>query len=161
MSVWQLALLIGAISAGMLVRDDRRSLIWIIAGAASFIISTAYQRSGLPGWPVATALCDAALCLLIYVGGRFQWELVLWKVWQTSVLISILYVYNWIPSRYVYVTALEVANWCALIVISGAAISRQVGHAWGSHHSSWFIRSLCSALRSIHSESRRTPWWEK
>ncbi len=160
MNVWQLALLIGAVIAGILVWTDRRSVLWIIAGATSFVVSTAYQRSGMPGWPVATALCDATLCLLIYIGGRFQWELVLWRVWQTSVLISILYDYGLIPSRYAYVTALEVANWAALLVISGAAIARQIGNAWGSHHHR-FIRAISSTLRSLHSESRRHPWWER
>jgi MFS family permease len=164
MNSFQLALLIGALATGALSWQLERAWLWIAAGAASFIASTAYARYGLPMPPLFTALCDAAVCLLIYGLARQMWEVRLYQCFLASVLVSIVFLALSIftpeaASRYLYVTLLEAINWAALLLIAGTALMQWIGDHGGypdlssGRHVRWVDRALF-APRQAH------RWWQ-
>lgn len=150
MDGWQTSLLIGAVATALLCRREPRALLWIGAGAADFVITAAFETR----WPeyhaIFTGFADATVCLAIYFIGRRKWEMMVWRVFQTSVLISILYIMRLIPSHYVYIAALEACNWAALVIIGGTNGLRLVDHGMGwnrFHRAHQHIHRLVLSLR--------------
>lgn len=145
MNGWQIALLIGATIVAYLSARLPRAQLWILAGAASFFFSTAWARYGLPFPPAFTLACDASVCLMIYFFGREKWEIWLYRIFQASVLASLVYLAgpleffgrSMIMDHYVYVTVLELLNWTALFVIGGTSVMDWghegfAGYRWGA-----------------------------
>jgi hypothetical protein len=134
-SIYQKALLGFAVVAAVISADDRRALLWILAGAADFIITTAYQRSGIttPPYPLVTGIADAVVCLALWWFWDRRWEKYLFLIFQLSVLISLFRLIRVIDTNYAYVTALEVCNYLALLVIGGTHLLGKVDVGLGSH----------------------------
>lgn len=157
MDMFHGALLTGAILTAVLCRKDRRALGWIAAGAANFVVTAAYQDAGLPHHAAFTGFMDAAVCFGIYYFATQQWEMLLWRVFQGSVLLSILHMVGVIKSHTDYVIALEVCNWLALGVIGGTKTLQLVDRNLG------WERSYRGAHQRIHRvvdslrEKRTTP----
>lgn len=130
MNEFQIALLVGATIVAILSWRLDRSLLWIGMGALSFVASTAYARYQLPMPSLFTACCDAAVCLTIVKYGRQAWELILYRVFQSSVLISIVFlgftIFAKSGSSPAYVALLEAVNWIALLLIMGTAAMQRV-----------------------------------
>ena len=134
MNEFQIALLIGAIFVSLISLHIPRAHIWILAGGASFVASTAYARFGLPYPPAFTLACDAAVCLSIYFLCSERWEEWLFRVFQLSVLVSLIYLagpltvggFTITMSHYLYVVMLELCNWIALFLIGGTAVGEWV-----------------------------------
>lgn len=130
MSEFQLALLIGAIITAAISKRLPRAHLWILAGAASFVASTAWARYGMPYPPAFTLAADSAVCLLIYFFGKERWEDKTYTIFQLSVLVSLVYLAGPIEiggvvitmSHWLYVVMLEICNWAALAVIGGTAL---------------------------------------
>lgn len=110
--------------------------LWISAGAASFVLSTAWARYGMPLPYLFTASCDAAVCLMIYKLAKKKWELHLFRIFQASVLVSlsvlVSHIWGVAGTRYVYVTILELLNWVALALILCTGIMQKIGEPNGS-----------------------------
>lgn len=156
MNAWQAALAVGAIMTAILVRDDRRALGWIALAALVFVASTAWQRAGLPYHAAATGLMDAGQCLAIYFLARHTWELLLWRVWQLSLLISIFDLAGAIPGEATYVAALEACNWLALILIGGTAVARRVDDMDPNRRP---VGGLRGAVRALRAPRVAPSWW--
>jgi hypothetical protein len=140
MNEFQIALLIGLCIIGLISSKLPRAWLWLACGTTSFVISTAYARFGLPHPPAFTLVCDASVCLSVYFFGKERWEENLWRVFQLSVLISLLYMSNFIADHWLYIVALEILNWAALVLIGGTAIldraranGRSFNHHWLPH----------------------------
>jgi len=137
MNEFQLALVIGAAVTALISSRLPRAWLWIALGAASFILSTAYARFDLPYAPAFVISCDAAVCLSVYFWGRERWEENLYKIYQLSVLISLLHMSNFIAAHWLWVVFLEGLNWSALLLISGTAILDRIKANGGSTSIYW------------------------
>lgn len=117
MDGYQAALAIGAIITALLVRKDRKALLWVGLGAASFIITTFYARTG--GWhpPFFNGLVDTSVAIAVFMLARRRWEIGLFVLYQLSVLVSFFTFVRVIDQHTTYVIALEIINWLALALI--------------------------------------------
>lgn len=157
MNQFQLYLVIGALVATVISLNVPRAWIWILSGAASFAASTAYSRYGMP-YPSAFGIaCDSFVVLAIFHFSKLNYELVLWRIFQSMILINILYLAGLIGPKWAYVVALEVMNWAALLVISGTAISKRVDkHEGGTGGVG--INYLRGARLALQRERANDPW---
>ena len=150
MSEFQVALLIGAVITALISFRTPRAVIWIGAGAASFVFSTAYARVGWGYPPAFTAVLDASICFAIYFSAKTRWEMYLFLLFQGSVLVSTMYLAGIIGPHWAYIAFLEGINWLALGVIGGTSALSWIGNAGRDHH--WFVRHLRGADRALHAE---------
>lgn len=148
MDGFQIALLMGAFVVVLVSLQNRRALLWVAMGAASFIVSTAYARWGGPYPTAVTALCDVAACITIYHYWRERWEFYLFLLFQGSVLVSLAYFAGLIGPHWAYVAVLEVINWAVLAVIGGTRIVRLARDALGDHSRAY--RYIRGADRALH-----------
>jgi len=136
MNEFQLALLIGLLITGLISSRLPRAWLWLACGAASFVVSTAYARYGLPHAPAFTLACDSAVCLAVYFFGVEKWEISgIYRIFQLSVLISLFRLSNIIVDQWVYIVALEILNWVALLLIGATSILDRARANEG--HSDW------------------------
>lgn len=174
MNVWQLSLLAGACAVSIVCLRLPRAHLWIFAGAAAFVAATAWQRAGLPYHAAFTLSCDSCVCLAIYFLGRERWEIGLFRIFQVSVLTSLVFLAGPITlfgstlllSHGVYVIFLELWNWAALLLIGGVGLSeewaarrsggRRGGHEDGS--SLAWLRGLFRSLRAWRAPRREAPF---
>jgi hypothetical protein len=152
-NVYQVALAVFAAVVVVVTWNLPRSVFWISLGALSFIASTAWARYDFPMEPFFTAVCDAAVCLAIFFLAQLKWELMLFRLFQASVLISLTYyglTVFWpsVASHYVYVTLLEIINWLALLLIFGTGIIQSAGVHGDAAISGW-DRSVRWAERTL------------
>lgn len=161
MNVFQFALLIGAIGAAAISWRLPHSLLWIAVATASFVTSAFYEATGLPHPAAITLLCDALVCIVIDWCAREKWETRIFQVFQMSVLISVLRLFEVVQSHELYILALELCNWSALLLITGTAILERIGanddgdrlrHSW--RH---YLHNAYTALRG----ARQTSHWRK
>jgi len=158
MNEFHAALLIGAIVAAALSWRDPRGIAWIAAGSASFIATAGYEAAGYPYHPIVTGLFDAGVCILIYLFAAFRWEMWLYRIFQTSVLVSLLRATGWIDSHTAYIVALEACNWAAIFVIGGTAAGERIDARVGAHRAApGRLRRAVASLRS----PRSTPPFTK
>lgn len=151
MDIWQTALATAALIVGMLVFDNRRALAWLLVGVIDFIVCAVYQQVDpqIVPYPMFTGLVDASVCLGIYLLGRYRWEVWLFRVFQLSVLFSVLRLFEIIDTTYTYVAMLELANWLALFVIGGTHLLRHVnGLGLLGDPARWRLRNLDRALNA-------------
>jgi hypothetical protein len=155
---YEAVLLTMALITAALSRKLPRAWLWIFAGFCSFVLSAVYWRLGLPHHPAFTAFADSSVCLAIYFNARERWEMGLYKVFQLSVLISLLKLGGFMPDGLWYPAALELINVAALLLISGTAIFAGAAHGIRSvwHRNDSFYRSLFP-LRA----ARTTPPFHK
>lgn len=107
---------------------------WLLAGAASYAVSTIYWRLGLPYGAFIGGLCDAAICLAVYFLAKLRWELWVWRLYQVSVGVNFIYLGGtmgvWGSLQHNdYAIILEAINWLALIFIGGTGWAQMVGAA--------------------------------
>ncbi|OVE94433.1 hypothetical protein B7W85_12850 [Allorhizobium ampelinum] len=157
MNNFQAALALGAGAALIVSLHIPRAWLWIALGVASFVLSTAYARAGLP-FPEAFAIaCDMVVVLFIYHLGKEKWEMRLWRIFQTMILLNLLYLWGVIGPHSAYIIVLEILNWIALIVIVGTAAvewARGVaGHFRFDRH-----RYLRRAYVALRSERAHAAW---
>lgn len=157
MSIWIISLVVAALGAMCACLNDLRALLWIACGVASFAATTAWQQAQMPYYPAACGLVDAFQCLLIYHLGRYRWEMLLWRVWQTSLLISIGRFLGLVGSPNLYVAGLEACNWAALAVIVSsrfaAGLADELARDW-----SWVGLVIHRALLSLRDKRSTPPW---
>lgn len=127
-----IGLLVGLMLALAISIGNRRAWGWLFAAAASYAVSTLYWRSGLPYPSFIAGLCDAAICLAVYFFARLKWEMWVWRLFQVSVGVNIIYLagsLNVIPSlsHNDYSVILEIINWLALAFIGGTGFVQLIG----------------------------------
>lgn len=149
MNEFQAALLIGAVLAALISIRQPRALLWIGAATASFVISTWYSRMGFAYPEAVTALCDTAICFVLYFAARARWEIYLFLLFQGSVLVSTAYLAGIIGPHWAYIAALEGINWLALLVIAGTSALSMVQNDPTGHHR-WAYDHLRGANRALH-----------
>ncbi len=127
------SLFIGAIIVALISwHRNRRGVLWIGVAALSYINATIAWRMELPYAEAITGLGDAAVCLAVYFFGRQMWELWVWRLFQTSVAVSMLYlaghlgIFANIPHE-IYSILLEAANWMLLLLIGSMSILQRLG----------------------------------
>lgn len=163
MNEYQAALLV---AAGFVVMNSwrlDRAVLWIATGAASFVISAMWEAHALPMPALFTACCDAVVCLLIYVFARQAWELLLYKLFLVSIMISIVFVgFTIFPPKiaphYLYVSLLEAVNWAALLLILGTAAMQRI-KANGGHPVRLGRRAVLRAQRALFAPKTPHRWW--
>lgn len=138
MSATDTWLMIGALICALISFRNWRGLMWIGIGAVSYITATLAWRWNLPRADAITALGDAGVCIAIYFVGKYRWEMWIWRLFQISVAISIIYLASrlGITSRIdheLYAIALEAVNWLVLLSIGGPVafqwLARLIGAA--------------------------------
>ena len=124
--------LLGASLVALLSLRNPRGVLWVAVAALSYVVSALAWRLNWPYAAFTTGLCDAAVCLAVYFGGKQRWELWVWRIYQVSVAASLIYlasslrIFSNIPHD-VYSVVLEVCNWAVLLVIGGTAILQLIG----------------------------------
>ena len=152
------SLLVGALLV-VLIATHWRSRLWVGVAALSYINATIAWRAGLPYAEAITGLGDAGVCLAVYFAGRYRWEMWIWRLFQTSVAISMLFlagnigVFLSIPHE-VYSILMEAINWLLLLLIGSMSIAQRIGAANVGARRPWNrVRGFALALR----EKRTTP----
>ena len=156
MSWYQGALLIGAIIAALIAWGNWRAIGWLVALQVSIAVSVAYWNAGWPYGELVAGTTDAAVCLLIYFFGRYQWEMWIWRLSQLSVAVNCFYLAGNIGIFYniphdVYSSILEAINWVAILSIGGTAILSRLDIDVGSAHRPW--QRLRGALLSVRAKA--------
>lgn len=159
------SLLIGLCVALAVSVGDKRAWGWLLAGAASYTVSVLYWRSGLPYAPFVAGMCDALICLAVYFKAKYRWEMMVWRIFQASVLVNIIYLGGTLSawpslSHNAYSIILELINWAALLWIGGNGAFQPVGESDASFTAARPLRSLRRALSTLH-EPRATPAFHK
>lgn len=158
MDIWQTSLLIGAVGTALLCHREPRALLWIAVGAMNFVVTAAFETRW-PAWhPYFTGFADASVCLAIYFIGRHKWEMMVWRIFQTSVLVSILFIAGLIPSHYAYIAGLEACNWAALVVIGGTQGLRLVDHGMGWNRFRRAHQRLHRLVRALCEKRAKAPF---
>lgn len=163
MNGFHVALIAGALFVALTSWRLDRSILWILAGAMSFVASALWERLSLPLPPLFTACCDAAVCLTIYAYARQAWELLLYKLFLISIMISIVFVgFTIFPPKMaphaIYITLLEGVNWLALLLILGTAAMQRI-KAHGGRSFRLGRRVVLWAERTLFSPKTPHRWW--
>lgn len=164
MSGYQLALWTIAGVAALFSWKSPRAIGWIVALLASHTVSVLYWRSGGPYAELVAGLCDAAVCLLIYAFAKYSWEMVVWRMFQTMLLVNIIYLAGGLGIFYrvdhiVYSSILEALNVLILLTIGGVAWRQPAGDSDGRSIPAWLgLHRLVVALRS---KRARAPFWSR
>lgn len=151
-----LALFAGTCGAAVLAWPNARALAWLSVATAAFIFSYGYAIAGGAYHVQVTAACDTAQVLALYFWGKRRWEMLLWRVWQTSLLLSLLHLAGWTGGQFWYAVGLEACNWAALLVIGGGAIAARLADDGGlvAHP----LGSLHRALRALRAQRGDVPF---
>ena len=101
-------------------------------------------------------MLDAVACLLIYFFALYKWEMVLYRAFQLSVLVSLMRLTGWIDDAYAYALALELCNWAALALLIGTGVAK----AWGDADAfGWLPRHrFHRAFHLVRSERKSPPF---
>ena len=114
MDMWQTALGFGAASV-VLYRNDLRVSIWTCLAAICFIIP---DHIKIIDSVLANGFVDAFNCILLYLFGRYQWEMRLYGIWLFSILLSLMRSVGITQTHFEYAISLEICNWAAIIVMA-------------------------------------------
>lgn len=74
MTAVYIALLVGAVSASLISRENLRGIFWIVASQACFWLSLLYWDLSGPVPFLVAATFDAIVVGLIYKYGKYMWE---------------------------------------------------------------------------------------
>ncbi len=157
------ALAIGLMIALAVSMGNGRAWGWLLTGAASYTVSVLYWRSGLPHPSFVAGLCDAAVCLAIYFQGKLRWEMWVWRLFQLSVLVNIVYLGGTLgawpsPSHNAYSIILEIVNWAALLWIGGNGAMLAIGASDALPAPGSPLRRLHRALSALYRERKSAPF---
>jgi hypothetical protein len=163
MNSYQVALIAGAVFVALTSWRLERSMMWIVIGAASFLASAVWERYELPMPALFTACCDAVVCLSIYAFARQAWELMLYRIFLGSILISIVFLgFTIFPPKIaphaIYISLLEAVNWLALLLIFGTAAMQRI-KANGGASFRHGRRVVLRAQHALFSPARPHSWW--
>lgn len=138
MSSYEVALLLAGCAAYVVSALCRsaRGQFWIAVILADLVASTAYWRAGLPLADAATAACDFVVALLVYVLGRYRWELWIMLLYWTSMLVSFVDLAARM-NHDAYSSVLELINYVAFATIGVTASFQRSGRGVRGADRSW------------------------
>lgn len=140
-----------------IIANNKRAKNWIIAGAASYVVSMAYQILGFKFYSIFSIVCDSFICFLINFYGKYLWEKILWQLWKISVFVSALYIYGIIYNEFYHEFLIECVNWISVGWIFGLIFfERQVLSCQGNG----LKYLLLTRARRIYTQKACFPhWW--
>lgn len=177
MDIWQVFLVYGAFIAWFLSENKIRSFFWIAVGASAFVMTTAWNRFDLPEAYFFAGVVDTFVCLLLYFIACYKWEMIIFKLFKFSIIISLFMVMlsTTTVSSYVeslgilslasihttYIICLEVINWAALFVIGGTGVADYIGSkGYGiGIHTRFYLLSLIRPLCDQRADAKWTEKW--
>lgn len=127
-----ISLLIAALLVCLISIRNPRGILWIGIAALSYINGDIAWRLNLPYAEAITGMGDACVCLCLYFAAKQRWELMIWRLFQTSVAVSMLYlagnlgVFLSIPHEF-YAMLMESANWLLLAIVGGTSAMQWIG----------------------------------
>jgi hypothetical protein len=160
MQWYHTVLLVGAVLCAALNFSNRRGLIALCLVSVAYLSSIFWWRFDMPYPIIFSGACDASAALVIYFWAKYKWELALFRIFQSMLLINIIYGFGW-AAPIIYQSSLELANLAALILIAGQPYFDRIGShvrsgAWG------IMRVFCRAAHSLQSKRKDTPFiWIK
>lgn len=152
---WSLA--IAALVVAGLAWHVPRAVLWVVAAAVSFTISTIYWRLNGPYAEAVGGFCDAGVVLAIYFIAKQKWEMAMWRLFQTSVAINFVYlggnlgIFPHIDHE-LFSAFLEAINWLALLMVGGMGLMQRFGIDDVYAHRS--RRGLRGALHSLRAQRK-------
>lgn len=154
-------LLAGLIVALALSVGNLRAWGWLAAIAASYAVSAIWWRSGLPAPAFIGGVLDALICLAIYFWGKLRWEMVVWRLFQFSVLVNLITLagdYGLVTSlpHNAHSVTMEAINWLALAWIGGTGAAQNVGAAHVHGHR--LISRLRGFVAALYRERTQPPF---
>lgn len=152
------ALVAGAVFALWASWGLPRAKIWIAAGAGCFVVTSMWHDARLPHGEVLGAVLNAGIVVMLYTKAVRRWEMRLWNCFQLMILLDALYYFGFVPSHYVFAVSLEVANWLALAVISGAGMAEKARKN-GMYPGRNFSNLLDPVFRALHAKRQDPPFW--
>jgi len=141
-SVYELIFLLAAAGVVVLAMLSAhfRGAFWVFAIVTDAVISDAWISAGWPLPDAFMAFADFCVCAGVYYLAAHRWELWLWLVMQTSMLVSLVHLGasivapNWIDQGD-YLSVLEFCNYAAILLIGSitgfVAVHRKTGRAFG------------------------------
>lgn len=117
MDVFQTALFCGAAVTALVAWHVPNALFWITLGWLSFFTSAVWQAYGLPYRELFGTVTNVIIIVSIYKWGERRWEVLVMDAFIAMILLNFLFSVGLIPTNYMLITALEVCNWFALVVI--------------------------------------------
>lgn len=126
------SLLIGALVACILAWRTPRGLLWVALAAIDYAASVIYWRAGFPYPEGFVCLCDAVVCLSLYFMAKERWELGIYRLFQISVAVNILFLAGSLGIFYridveTYSILEELLNWLTLLSIGGIGAAEWIG----------------------------------
>lgn len=116
-----IALLVGAVSASLISRNNLRGMLWIAASQLAFWISVLYWDLALSLPLLFAAICDSIIVLLIYKYGKYTWEKWLMVMFSACILTNFLtqgfIIFNESFNIYISSWTLYLLNWSMIIFI--------------------------------------------
>lgn len=157
MSIYNLVFAVAILSAGALSLRHKNALLWLGCITADYTVSLVYWRSGLPYPELVTGLCDAGVCLAIFFYGQLRWELWIWRLFQMSLLVNMIYLSSNITRAglldfEVYSTCLELINAAAITTIGGISAWHAAGQTDGRAFAPWV--SVLGFVRPLYRKSK-------
>lgn len=127
-----IALLIGALSASFVLRDNLRGILWLGLGQLVFWTNILYWDLSLPLPMLFVAICDASIVYAIYVYGKEKWEEWVMLIFVGSILTSFaaqaMVIINEGFNIYSYSWALYILNWIAVIIVGTMSGFKKAGY---------------------------------
>lgn len=129
-----ISLLLAALIVAAVSWKNPRGILWIGVAALSYINATIAWRLSLPYAEAITGIGDTAVCLCVYFAARFRWELWIWRLFQASLGVSVVYLaanIHVVPpiDHTFYSVVLEGINWLLLLLIGGVSAGQWIGAA--------------------------------
>lgn len=154
MSVWNLIIFSGVAAAALISIGNRRTLAWIGAIFAAYIVSVLYWDMGLPNAEFIAGICDIMIVAAISWRAKYVWELWIGLLFLSSAFVNMTYLAdNLIGADVIghvaYSSILEAINIAAIIIIGGVSSFDKAGMVDGLAFRPWL--RIFGRMRSVHS----------
>lgn len=161
-SMWEFSLFIGGFVTALVSLKNTRGLIWVLLVMVNFSLCVLYYESGFPHHPAFVLFLDIALCVVIDIFRKTEWELQVYRIYRTSMIVSILMLFELPYMNLVYTPVLEFLNWLALIVIfnNSLVLSNIVGDHVKNYITSCLVFLRCSA-RAAGTQEEESQWYKR
>jgi hypothetical protein len=122
--------------------QNKRGLLWLALITLGFFVSGFYWRSGLGAPELVAGMCDATICMSIFLLARQKWELWVFSAFLACIAVNIVYLINnlagaGVIDHEVYSIALEALNAAAIATIGGVSAFQRIGSTNGVAFHPW------------------------
>lgn len=155
MTAVDLTLFAGVFVSALFARENKRGLLWLALLLFSYILSSTFWRSGWSEAEIVAGVCDAFICFSIFLLGREIWELWLWRIFQASLLVNIMYLASNVfdmgfISHEAYSITLEALNWLAILFVGTISAMMSKGLTNGRAFLPWI--SVFGFVRPVYAK---------